>query len=87
MEDMNINERLRTDTSYFSDYYNRYNYIAKFGKFLIQKIFFHDNPTWNLNYSEYQVGIPSRYSEYLLRIPTLICIYIKFEKWVKWHKY
>ena len=23
--------------------------------FLIQKYFFHDNPTWNINYSEYQL--------------------------------
>ena len=35
---------------------------------LIRKYFFHDNPTWNINYSEYifQVGTRSRYSEYLL---------------------
>ena len=34
--------------------------------FLIQKYFFHDNPTWNINYSEYV--FPSRYSEYLLMV-------------------
>jgi len=32
--------------------------------FLIQKYFFRDNPTWNINYSEYvfQVGTRIRYS-------------------------
>ena len=32
--------------------------------FLIQKYFFHDNFTWNINYSEYvfQVGTQSIYS-------------------------
>jgi len=32
--------------------------------FLIQKYFFHDNPTWNINYLEYafQVGTQSTYS-------------------------
>ena len=32
--------------------------------FLIKKYFFHDNPTWNINYSEYvfQVGTWSIYS-------------------------
>jgi len=33
--------------------------------FLIQKYFFDDNPTWNINYS---VSISSRYSEYLLMV-------------------
>ena len=37
--------------------------------FLIQKYFFHDNPTSNINYS-IQVGIPGRYSEQVLREPT-----------------
>ena len=37
--------------------------------FFIQKYFFHDNPTWNINCSEYtfQVGTWSGYLEYLLK--------------------
>jgi len=34
--------------------------------FLIQKYFFRDNPTWNINNSEWV--FPSRYSEYLLLV-------------------
>ena len=38
--------------------------------FLIQKYFFHDNPTWNVNYLElvFQVVIRGRYLKYLFMV-------------------
>ena len=38
--------------------------------FLVQKYFFHDNPTWNINYSEqvFQADTCNRYLEYLLMV-------------------
>jgi len=36
--------------------------------FLIQKYFFHDSPTWNMNYSEMLFQVLIKYSEYLLML-------------------
>ena len=45
--------------------YKLINHIIYF----IQKCVFHDNPTWNINYSG--VDIPGKYSEYLLMVKSI----------------